>query len=124
MALCDDLNDSKVTVSKNELLATLRANREQHQATYVKAMEGYRAALIDELGRLLLDAREGRPVSHTINLVQPSQHIKDYDRVIRMLEMSQADEIVISESQFNQYVMDDWNWKTTFLASNTRYTGK
>lgn len=44
--------------------------------------------------------------------------------MIRMLTMSTADEIMISEAQFTQYVMDDWNWKAAFVGLTATYNNK
>jgi hypothetical protein len=46
---------------------------------------------------------------------------KDYDRVIRMLEMTVDEIITIGAVEFQQYVMDDWTWKEQFTASNSAY---
>lgn len=66
-------------------------------------------------------AKEGGKVKLNIELTVPVEHTKDYERVIRMLTMSTADEITISESQFTQYVMDEWNWKAGFVGSTAMY---
>ncbi len=68
-----------------------------------------------------LSARDGGEIKLGINLTVPVDHTKDYDRVIRMLTMSTADEITISESQFTQYVMDEWNWKAAFVGTTAMY---
>jgi hypothetical protein len=119
--MLNDFGDSKVTVKKAELLAAIRKNRDGHRATFEVAQKGYRAAVIEELDRMLTDAREGRRIRRSIELVEPQDHTKDYDRVIRMLEMSTADEISVTEMQFNQFVLDEWGWTRTFVDSTSRY---
>lgn len=119
--MLDDFGKSQVTVKKEELLEVLKKNRENHRGMFLKAQEGYRKFAIDKLDCMLKDAREGKQIRQQIGLVEPEDHTKDYDRVIRMLEMSQADEITLSERQFSQYVLDEWGWIESFTATNSRY---
>jgi hypothetical protein len=39
-----------------------------------------------------------------------------------MLEMALANEVELSEEDYQQYVMDDWSWKEELLTSNARYS--
>ena len=121
MVMVNDFGESKVTVKKSELLDAMRANREGHRAEFLKAQDGYRLAVIEELDKMLADARDGKNLRVAVGLTAPTEHTKDYDRVIRMLEMSTADEIVISETQFAQYVLDEWGWMGQFKATTSRY---
>lgn len=126
MAL-DDFNQGKVTVQKDELLTVLRKNRDNHRETFLKAQAGYRSAVEAALTQALDGICGGQSIAANLQrvttLLPPSEHTKDYDRVIRMLEMSTAKEITVSESQFTQYVLDDWSWKANFVGSTSRYTG-
>lgn len=110
-----------ITVKKEGLLTTLKANRDSHRAAYEGAMTGYRLALIGACEAKLADAKAGKRVGLKIDLVEPFSNEKDYDRIIRMLEMSINDEIHITEEEFNKYVMDDWSWKQGFATTNARY---
>ncbi len=47
---------------------------------------------------------------------------RDYDRVISMLKMDLTDTVELSESDYSQYVLDDWQWKRQFLGSNRAYS--
>lgn len=123
MAICD-FGDSKVTVNKKNLLAKIRENREKHEAEYKEALAGYRVAVIEELTRKLAQAKENKDVQHHVESVRPTEHLKEYDRVITMLEMSVSEEIIITETQLSQYVLDEWNWQGAFKATNARYSGR
>jgi hypothetical protein len=124
MAMIDDFNESFVTVSKTELLEILRKNRDAHRDIFLKAQIGYRKLAIEELDKMLADAREGKRIIRQITLVEPQDHTRDYTRVIQMLEMSQADSIKVTESQFRCYVQDEWNWKDQFIGSTAGYMGR
>ena len=38
-----------------------------------------------------------------------------------MLELSVDDVITLSETEFDQLVMDEWNWKQSFVATSSFY---
>jgi hypothetical protein len=118
-----DFADSKVTVKKYELVETMKKNREEHRARFLKAQEAYRIEAIKVLDRTLADAREGKPfiLTAVIGLTVPHEHTKDYDTVLRMLEMSVDDQVVISRKQFQEYVLDDWGWKGDFDRVSSTY---
>lgn len=124
MAMVDDFGSSKVTIKKEELLTAIKKNREGHRAEFLKAQDGFKQYLIRELEKRLDDAREGRNVQGHFALIEPEDHTKDYDRVIMMLEMSTSMEILITESQFSKYVMDEWGWMESFKNSTSNYIGR
>jgi hypothetical protein len=113
-----------VTVRKSELLAELQKNREAHRGLFLEAQAGYREDVIKELDSMLAEARGGKAIRRIVQLVEPKEHTRDYDRVIRMLTMCTKEEVFVSESEFAQYVQDDWGWKIDFINSTNGYTGK
>jgi hypothetical protein len=110
-----------VKVKREELLTKVRANRDAHRTLFLKAHEGYRKLVIEELDRMLKDAKEGLRIQRSVTLTEPSNHVKDYDRVITMLEMSVDDTITLEAHDFDRYVMDNWDWSRFALATNTAY---
>lgn len=115
---------SIITVKKKDLLETLKKNRDAHQVLFAEAKQGYQKALIEELSKKLEDAKSGKDVEKFIAVDQPTDHTRDYDKVIKMLEMSVSDEIKVSEHEFTSYVLDEWNWKGAFIATTANYVGR
>jgi hypothetical protein len=118
-----------VKVKREDLLAKVRANREAHRELFLKAQANYRKFVIEELDRMLADAKAGRQIRRSIDLVQPRDHTSDYDRTIMMLEMSVDDTIVLDATEFDQYVRDVWAWTQndgTTLGQTTlgQYAGR
>ncbi len=111
-----------ITVKKSELLEILKKNREAHRKIFEEAQIGYRNEAIRLLDKALNDAQEGRKIKTYIQLEAPIDQTKDYDRAIRMLEMSIDEEIDLSEREFAELVLDDWSWKQQFTVTNARYT--
>jgi len=118
------LNVKGVRVKRDELLEKVRANRADHKNTFEKALKVYREDVIAELERSILDAREGRRIRRSIELVEPINQTKEYDKIIAMLQMSVDDEVVLTSEDFAQYVMDDWRWKDAFIGSTAGYINK
>jgi hypothetical protein len=116
------MNDVKV--KREELLTKVRANRDAHRSLFLLAQEGYRKLVIEELDKMLADARAGLPIKRSVSLTEPSDHTKDYDRVIAMLEMSVDDTITLEARDFDRYVMDNWDWSRFALSTNTFYAAE
>lgn len=112
---------NQVTVRKQELLAKLTENRRNHRAAFEKAQEGFRVRVIEELDQHLADAKAGRNIKRHVNLPEPEDHTKDYDRIITMVEMSVDEEIELHAQDFARYVMDNWEWKDRVTSTNSMY---
>ena len=115
-----------ITVKKNELLTVLLKNKSQHYDECNIAKKGYKLILIKKLVSLLQRAKRGRIHTNEVvmelhTLQEPESHIKDYDRVIKMIQMCTKDELIVTEQEFQKYVMDDWEWKERFTTTNSAY---
>lgn len=124
MALVNDFGESKVTIKRQELLEAIKTNRAQHKKDYEQAYIGFKIAAEEKMVEHLNTIRTSGEVKLSISLAVPQDHSKEYDVIIKMLEMSTADEISVSQSQFTQYVMDDWNWKAGFVGTTALYGKK
>jgi len=113
-----------VKIDKKKLLTIVRENKEKHIAEYNESVEDYKRAAVKlanehlelantgDLNKIAkIKAMPGAPVSHE----------KEYDRAIRMLELSVEKEIEVEEDIFNQLVLDEWAWKHQFVASASLY---
>jgi hypothetical protein len=110
-----------IRVNKAELLGKIKANRATHTDIFERALVKYRELVIVELDKMLAEAKAGRRILRAVNLVEPVNHTRDYDRAIAMLEMSVDKEVKLTASEYAQYVDDDWGWKGQFRTSNSRY---
>lgn len=127
-------DDREVKVRRGELLEVLRKNREQHVQDYKTACAGYRDLALKRIDEIFNDLRaqitglrEGQTVAVVglhFGLDVPRSHEKAYDQIIRMMEMSVDNEIELTSSQFVCFVMDDWDWKEQWSASNATYLSK
>jgi hypothetical protein len=113
----------QVRVNKQQLLAILRDNREEHRGVFLKAQVAFREVAIKALDAQLTAARKGKPFQFTqfIGLRAPEDHTADYDRSIQMLQMSVDDIIVIDDREFQNYVQDVWQWSQEWASNSLRY---
>ena len=112
----------RIRVNKAELLVTLENNRTKHRQIFEEACDGYQKAVIRELEAQLKRAKEGIRRTMSISIPAPIDQTKEYDRAIAMLKMSVDAEVLLSEQDFQCYVLDDWSWKQQFLTSSRAYS--
>lgn len=112
----------KVKVYRNELLEVLQKNRDAHRDIFERALIGYRKAVIEVLEKRLDEARSNKKVGTYINLREPIDQTSDYNKAIRMMEMSVDDKIELTETEFSNYVLDDWSWSAKVSDTNMAYT--
>lgn len=110
---------NQITMKKDDLLAILRANRDKHRMVFLEAQQNYRKMAIAELERTLEDARNGRTIRRTLTLNAPQDMTSFYNRAIGMLEAHTEDTIVVSDSEYRNYVQDEWSWSQNW-ANNTK----
>jgi len=113
----------QVRVKKDDLLGILKKNKAEHREIFLKAQEKFREVAIKELDRMLKAAREGQPfvLERIARLIQPKDYTGEYDRAIKMLEMSVDETIEITSAEFQNFVQDIWNWSRDWALSNSGY---
>lgn len=112
-----------VNVNRHNLLNKLRENRTKHVADYEEALKGYRIEVVKVLEQALADAKNGKYDNSGLHVYEqmPENHTSDYDQVIAMMEMSVDDIITLEASEVQQYVLDQWHWKTQFAGTVAKY---
>jgi hypothetical protein len=112
-----------VTVNKETLKTIVQKNRDEHHSKFERAFEGYRKETISILEENLQELKGGGKIRHIRIDSAPEDHTADYNRILEMLEMSVDEEIDLLNSEFQQYVQDDWSWSHAWDTSNTKYLG-
>lgn len=127
----------EVKVSKNALANILLSNKKKHVAEYLEAVEEYKVAALEAIAKGVaklnaqieaVKAMTPQTVEHirwtSVTLPIPVSHEAEYNRAIRMVEMSVDEEIVLSEKEFTKYVLDEWDWKSDFENTKMSYLNK
>ncbi len=111
-----------VKIKRLELLAIVKENRAQHRKIFEEAIVGYREQAIKELEVHIQEARDGKRVKRSVSIPEPIDQTREYDKAIRMLELSVDDVIELDHHGFSNLVLDDWHWKQNFIVANSTYS--
>ena len=113
-----------VKVNKDEMLSIVRANKKKHVSDYEESVKDYKKGAVAIAKKHVELAKTGDmdEIAKIRAMPQkPTSYEKDYDRAIRMLELSVEDVIELEETIFNQLVLDEWTWKNAFATSAALY---
>lgn len=113
-----------VLMDKGTLLGIVAENRDKHRQLFEEALEAFREKAIENLEARIRQIRDGGKIDLYLDLQQPEDHTEDYDRVIEMLQYEVENEVKLSNTEFAQYVQDNWGWKTAFTQTYVSNTGK
>lgn len=111
-----------VKVDRRSLIKKIKTNRDAHRELFIKAQDGFRARVIEELDLMLAEARAGSRIRTSVKLVPPEDHTNEYDRALEMLEMSVEDVVEIDVNSFVQYVRNEWAWFARAASLNSTYS--
>lgn len=113
-----------VKLNRKDLLKIVIENRAKHISAYNESVEDYKVAAVKVAAEHVELAATGE-LSKIAKIrampAAPVSYEKEYDRAIRMLELSVEKEIEVEEDIFNQLVLDEWAWKHQFVASASLY---
>jgi len=112
----------RIVASRDEVLATLRKNREGHAQIVAEAREGYVAKAQEALTRRLGQLREGKIVDLSFSLKPPKDHTDEYDTAIAMMELHQDETIALTSEQVRSLIQDKWDWTQDFLVGSAHYS--
>lgn len=112
--------DRKITVNKDELIETIKENKENHVVAYQKAVKAYKIEAKRRLSEQLKDLKSGSLKIH-VSLVAPENKTEDYDKLIKMFEWEVNDVVELSLAEFNEYVHDETDFSMAAKFANSTY---
>ena len=139
---------SKVKVSKSELLGIVIDNKKKHDEIFEAAEQGYWLDAQEFLQKYqkdqLVQLKKNhlkvvkdlkKQVSKELRMVEqkkkdgyfymrkpfPENHSDDYEGTIKRLELSIEPEIELESNEFDCYVRNKWQWRQSFLTTNSGY---
>lgn len=111
----------KVRMKVSKVLGTLQSNRDKHHNAFLDACDGYKERFIAAMTKAIEQLKHGDILKTSIYMTPPEDHTKDYDRVIKMLEMSVDDTVEMDEESVQQLIQDDWRWKDQWREVTNSY---
>jgi ribosomal protein S28E/S33 len=88
----------------------------------MKNVKVKKAEALEILEKHIRAIKTGRVARVQVHIPEPQDYTREYDRALKMLEISVDDIIELDEETFAQFVMDDWDWKRQFLNSTASYS--
>lgn len=114
-----------VNVSRKDLLAKLKENREIHKKDYQEALIGYQIKLTADLEKALAEVKtinvSRLNTLHAVSYDCPRSYDTEYRKIIDMMEVSVDDVINLDSQSFEQYFKNEWSWSDHFNNSATMY---
>ncbi|MBO9492129.1 hypothetical protein J7384_17335 [Endozoicomonas sp. G2_1] len=114
---------NNVKINKDDLLCCLKSNLEKHIEDLNSALDARRKDFSEQVSVYanLIDSNATYQPPENIGLPIPTSHVADYERAIKMVELTVDPIIELSEAQFDKLVMDNWHWKNEFLRTTSVY---
>ena len=117
-----------VKVSKEKVLEKLKLNKVKHQQDYDVALLGWKTEIRENLERELQKVQDGNydklDFGFTFSCKKPENHIKEYEVIIGMLEMDENLSTILTDIDYRQYILNEWDWMQNWQLSNMKYISK
>lgn len=118
-----------VKVEKKQLQATLKENRSKHLKEYREALVNHAEKVKTLATKLGEQAGKSNPNPEKLkkqaqelwSLPQPRSFAEDYTRAIEMLEWELEEDVKLTQTEFKQFVQDEWSWQHEFATSTSFY---
>lgn len=113
-----------VKMDRVTLLNIVRENKLKHLAAYDESVADYKQVVV-QVATVNLELATTGDLGNFAKIKSlpsmPQSYESSYTRAIRMLELSVDDIIEVEEDVFNQLVLDEWHWKSSFLTAGAIY---
>lgn len=113
-----------VNIERQELLSIVNANKVKHVEEYNESVRDYKKAALQIAKDNFALVKTGKveDIARVKSMPpRPSSYENEYNRAIRMLELSVDEVIAVEQDVFNQLVLDEWDWKRSFVTNSTLY---
>lgn len=127
------VDTSQMRVDKAALLVKLEENKKKHIEEYKDALAGYWTLVEQQLAECksniakeLRSAKAGvaardkgftKAFRASITAIPPTDYSRNYSRAITSLSWQSEPRVMLSQSEFNRYVLDDWDWKAEHMTT-------
>jgi hypothetical protein len=113
-----------VNINRQELLGIVQENKKKHVEAFKESVADYKKAALQIAKDNLALVKTGK-IEEIIKVKsmppKPASFENEYNRAIRMLELSVDEVIELQQDVFNQLVLDEWHWKQAFVSNSTIY---
>jgi hypothetical protein len=125
-------NLSSIVIDKNTLVTKLTENLNKHVEEYTEAVENFKVVVTDTIGRVIsglqgfdvelsMETSMHGLVKEVYGLNKPTSHEHDYKLAIAKAQYDIHENMKLSETEFRNFVLDDWEWKSGFTTMISGY---
>lgn len=114
------MQERGVEVEKERLIKTIQEHKEKHVEEFKEAAEIYKKEAAKVLNKMKKDINNDKLDVH-FHLRPPENRVDEYDKILAQLEWDKRDTLMLSQYEFNQYVLDEYNWRQQAGMSNAFY---
>jgi len=111
-----------IRIDKKKLLDQIEKNLNEHKLIYKEAMQSWRTEVRLALASALEKARSGEEFITDLELIEPECHIEQYKNIIERINWHEDDIIELDQHEFNQFILDKWDWQYNFLHTASAYS--
>ena len=110
-------------MKKSKLIEEVTARRSEHVKQYKKALVGWRTKMARLCAKVVEKADKLVKFPKALDDLNnaPRMNTEDFDNALKMLELTQQDEIELTQHDFEQLVLGQWDWATNWAHRNSRY---
>ncbi len=110
------------SINKAKLLGIIKDNRAIHVAEYEAALVKFQEKVIEEFGKKKSFFSKNPPTANVlVSIPAPISNVKEYDKVIRKLELEESDVVDLDDREFENFVQDEWSWSALTKSINSSY---
>lgn len=112
-----------IKMKKRDIVNYLTNNRDAHIKQYEKARIGYLEKVNEIINKIGLHIASNEIPDHgfRIDLRAPELKSNEYDKCIKMFELSVDDIIELSTQDYDKIVNDNWDWIISTKTLNATY---
>jgi len=112
-----------IKVSKQALLEQIKKNKKIHIKEYKLAVSAFKKESMRQLTDLVARVQLGKVTKIKLKLTEPVNNSDNYDKIIEMFQWEIADEVELTQDEFNEYILDESTFSTNAKVSNSYYLG-
>jgi hypothetical protein len=112
-----------ISVEKQKLLTALTENKKKHIQEYLETYEKWKKE-VKEISQNNIKHIDDNKINRiAYNLPQaPNSMEEDYEQAIQMITWHTKDTIELDQQKFKAFIMDDWEWTSTWNRTKTYYS--
>jgi len=115
--------ETKLKKYEKDSISDVEKNHKVQLKNMRKSLRNFKKTIKEQVKKELLMVSEKNKDGAFVYMKSkyPEDHSDDYIGTIRRLELSVDKEIELDNTEFDKYIRNKWEWRDSFISSNTGY---